>query len=74
MPHLDMNGAELHVGDLVRYGNREGTVLILEDWSKLGPAPSLPNPWQTDQGCYVSGLGQWGDARAIPASLLERIG
>jgi len=70
MTHRDINGAELHVGDLVRYGNREGTILILEDWDKLGG----PSSYYPREGVYVSGIGTWGDNRAVPANRVEKIG
>lgn len=66
MKHLDKNGTELHVGDTVRYGLAEGSVLILEDWAALGHLPAVP-------GVYVSNIGTWGDCRAVPASRVEKV-
>jgi hypothetical protein len=69
MKHLDKHGRELAVGDNVLWGNREGTVLILEDWDNLGRRPGLPR-W----GCYVSDIGWWGDCKAVEASQLVKVG
>ena len=59
MKHLDKYGQELAVGDTVAYGDRIGTILILEDWSVLGKA---------EPGVYVSDVGFWGDCVAVAAS------
>lgn len=64
--HRDRHGRILHVGDLVRYGDSEGTVLILEDWRRF----SADGP---DAGCYVSDIGHWGDCRAVAADRLELV-
>lgn len=68
MKWLDKNGNELQVGDLVRFGDRVGEVLIREDWTSFGPLLD-----GTSAGCYVSAIGYWGDARAVRASLLVRM-
>jgi hypothetical protein len=66
LQHLDANGVELAVGDDVRYGLREGTILILEDWG----VASLYHP---REGVYVSDIGYWGDARAVPAQSVVKL-
>jgi hypothetical protein len=65
MAHLDKNGAPLAVGDTVRWGRREGTILILETWP--------PSPFYPREGVYVSGIGDWSDCRAVPARNVERV-
>jgi hypothetical protein len=67
MKHQDKNGVELAVGDTVRYGASEGTVLILEDWKAAGFH-------SREAGCYVSSIGYWGDCKAVPASSLVKVG
>jgi hypothetical protein len=66
MQHVDKNGEQLQVGDVVRYGRSEGSVLLLETWRAVGPYPETA-------GCYVSGIGYWGDCRAVEAVKLERV-
>lgn len=66
MKHLDKNGTELRVGDDVKWGEREGTILILEDWRSIGPRG-------VEAGCYVSHIGWWGDCKAVPADQLVKV-
>jgi len=61
--HQDANGVELQVGDAVVWQGREGVVLLLEDWDRIGgPSDRYPR-----EGVYVSGIGTWGDCKAVPA-------
>lgn len=64
--HLDANGVELRVGDVVRFGDREGIVHILEDWSAIGSRPRTA-------GVYVSDIGTWGDFRAVEANRVVKV-
>lgn len=66
LKHLDANGVELAVGDAVRYGDAEGTVLILEDWG-------IATPYRPREGVYVSDIGYWGDCRAVRASSVVKL-
>lgn len=64
--HMDANGVELHVGDVVQLGLASGSVLLLEDWPAVGSKPRTA-------GVYVSNLGTWGDARAVEAARVTRV-
>jgi len=66
MQHIDKNGVELVVGDIVRWGEAEGKVLILENWRAIGPH-------DVTAGVYVSDIGYWGDCRAVPARDVEKV-
>lgn len=55
LSHTDKNGAEIKLGDLVRHGDREGRVLILEYSGTI----------------YVDRIGYWGDCKALDPSQVE---
>ena len=66
LDHRDMNGRIPQVGEVVRYGDREGRVLIVE-----GPIPGSESTAAGLGTLLVEGLGEYGDNRVVRAAEIE---